>query len=260
MSEVQSVLVCNCGSSSIKFAIVRPESGEEILSGLAERLSSPEAVINWKLNGKSFTRQTPGCDHQQALRGVLGILEDNPGLKPSAIGHRIVHGGEHFTASALVDERMLEQVRSCSNLAPLHNPANLLGIEAAQRAFPGIPQVGVFDTAFHMRMPAKAFRYAIPASWYEEYGVRRYGFHGTSHRYVAEAAAERLDKPLSQLNVVTAHLGNGCSAAAIQGGVSVDTTMGLTPSKAWSWALARATLIPVLLPSWPNNWAGASKK
>ena len=229
MSQLRSVLVCNCGSSSVKFAMLRPETGDELLSGLAERLGSAEASIFWRVDDHQHTRSFALADHQEALRAVLDILQANPNLQPSAIGHRIVHGGEHFTAPALIDDDMLQQVRGCSNLAPLHNPANILGIEAAQKAFPAIPQVGVFDTAFHMSMPAKAYRYAISSSWYKDHGVRRYGFHGTSHRYVAETAARQLGKPLSELNLITAHLGNGCSAAAIQGGKSVDTTMGLTP-------------------------------
>lgn len=238
MDKQAVVLVCNCGSSSIKFALVRPHGGDQPLTGIAERLGSPEALIKWQLEGDEAGAATatqkhqqaiPGADHAAALTALLQILEQLPGLKPMAVGHRLVHGGERFTASALIDEQILSEVESCSHLAPLHNPANLLGVAAARAAFPALPQVGVFDTAFHQTMPPRAYRYPVPESWYAEHGVRRYGFHGTSHRFVAQAAADCLKRPLSETALITAHLGNGCSAAAIAGGVAVDTTMGLTP-------------------------------
>ncbi|TVR43624.1 MAG: acetate kinase [Planctomycetota bacterium] len=221
------VLVCNCGSSSIKFALIVSGQETQPLSGIAERLESPEARMLWTLNGKAQQQAIPGADHAQALVALLTVLEAYPELQPMAVGHRIVHGGEHFTHSALLDDSVLAQVEACSHLAPLHNPANLLGIQAAQKAFPELPQVGVFDTAFHQSMPARAYRYPVPESWYRDHGVRRYGFHGTSHRFVGNLAQQRLGG--GDLGIVTAHLGNGCSAAAIRNQCCVDTTMGLTP-------------------------------
>jgi acetate kinase len=201
------VLVINAGSSSLKFALIEPDSGKVLERGLVERLSGEGA-------------------HAKALDGVLAKLA---GHAIAAVGHRVVHGGEHFSASVVLDAAAIATIEACSELAPLHNPANLAGIGAARALFPDLPHVAVFDTAFHQTLPPTAFMYAIPHELYERHKVRRYGFHGTSHRYVAEEAARRLGRPLPELELVTAHLGNGCSATAIRGGKSVDTTMGLTP-------------------------------
>jgi acetate kinase len=203
----QCVLVVNCGSSSLKFALIEPESGEVIRKGLSERLSGDGA-------------------HAWALDAVLDELE---GRKVAAVGHRVVHGGEYFSESVVLDDDSIAKIESCSELAPLHNPANLIGIRAARERFPGVSHVAVFDTAFHQTLPPKSYLYAIPYELYEKHKARRYGFHGTSHAYVAAEAARRLGKPLEKLDLVTAHLGNGCSACAIRAGQSVDTTMGLTP-------------------------------
>ncbi len=222
-----SILVINCGSSSIKFSLVQPQSGEHLLKGLAERLGSEEAGLSWK--GKVNGEKTIGAaDHKQALLEVVELLRVS-GLTPAGVGHRVVHGGEQFSASCLVDEDALAATRATQHLAPLHNPVNLLGIEAAQAAFPELPQVMVFDTSFHQSMPRRAFLYPVPYELYEEHAIRRYGFHGTSHRFVVAKAAEQLGRPLEELALVSAHLGNGCSAAAVLGGKSMDTTMGLTP-------------------------------
>jgi acetate kinase len=222
-----AVLVINCGSSSVKFALIGVRRGTAILSGLAERLGSPEAVMSWKLDGEKQTRPLPGADLVAALKEMIGILP--PEVEVQAVGHRVVHGAEAFSGSVRITAEMLAAVEACNDLAPLHNPANLAGIRAAQKVFADIPQVGVFDTAFHQTLPKRAYLYAVPYAWYEEDGVRRYGFHGTSHRYVATEAARRLGRPLEELGFITAHLGNGCSAAAIEGGRSVDTTMGISP-------------------------------
>jgi acetate kinase len=218
------VLVINCGSSSLKFAVIEPSSERLSHHGLAERLGTPAASLT--IDDAPTEPLPPGADHGVALDRMLTLLRSE---RFAAVGHRVVHGGEHFSDSVPLDDAAIGEIRACSPLAPLHNPANLKGIEAARLRFPDVPHVAVFDTAFHHRMPPQAYHYAVPYELYERYGLRRYGFHGTSHRYVAEEAAQRLGRPLAELMLVTAHLGNGCSACAISGGRSVDTTMGLTP-------------------------------
>lgn len=215
------ILVLNAGSSSLKYALIDPQTGHRRLIGLAERLGTPDASL--VVDGQAF----PLADG--TVEGALSQLFATGGFSPAGIGHRVVHGGDRFTGAALIDDGVLTAISDCARLAPLHNPANLAGITATLRLFPTVPQVAVFDTAFHQTMPAVAYRYAVPESWYHEHGVRRYGFHGTSHRFVAQRAAELLQRPLSDLRLVTAHLGNGCSACAVRDGLSVDTTMGLTP-------------------------------
>ncbi|WP_434138138.1 acetate kinase [Photobacterium leiognathi] len=226
------VLVLNCGSSSLKFAIINPVSGDEHLSGLAECLGLPEARIKWKLDGKHEAQLGEGAAHEEALAFMVDtILASKPELKENlgAIGHRIVHGGEQFSASALIDDVVLQGIVDASDFAPLHNPAHVIGIEAAKHNFPGLKNVAVFDTAFHQTMPEEAFLYAIPYNLYKENGIRRYGAHGTSHRFIARETANLLDKPLDELNIINCHLGNGASVCAIKGGKSVDISMGLTP-------------------------------
>jgi len=227
------VLVLNCGSSSLKFAVVDATSGDEHLSGLAECLNLVDSRIKWKLDGdKQEQSLGAGAAHREALSFIVNtILPTKPELAEQliAIGHRIVHGGEKFTRSAIVNEHVLAGIEECSTLAPLHNPAHLIGIRAAQAAFPKLPQVTVFDTAFHQSMPKKAYLYALPYKLYREHSIRRYGMHGTSHLYVSRKAAEMLGKPANELNAITAHLGNGASVCAVKNGKSVDTSMGLTP-------------------------------
>ena len=222
------VIVINCGSSSLKFAVL-PVAGETILiKGLAERLGGPEAVLKIECDGKNARIPMPGASHRDALQEAVGRMS---GLRPRGIGHRMVHGGEEFTGSAVICDGMMAVVERCSSLAPLHNPANLVGVRTARELFPDLPQVAVFDTAFHQTLPPKAYLYAIPRSYYEDLKVRRYGFHGTSHHYVLLEAARLLEKPADQTSLITMHLGNGCSACAIRNGRSVDSTMGLTPSE-----------------------------
>jgi acetate kinase len=226
------VLVLNSGSSSVKFALLRPATGERLMGGIGERLGTPDAVLRiQRFPGRAVEEKLPEGTHQAVLARVLEqVVEPGPtGGRLLGAGHRIVHGGDRFTASVRVDDSVIAAVRTFSRLAPLQNPAELAGIEAVRAAAPGLPQVAVFDTAFHATMPPHAFRYAVPEEWYVRYGVRRYGFHGISHRFVSGQAAARLGRPLRELCLVTAHLGNGCSAAAVRDGVSVDTTMGLTP-------------------------------
>ena len=223
-------LVINSGSSSLKFALIEAGSGRVSRQGLAERLGTEMARLRTHAidgGGKTNTEKPlPGAGHAEALEEILAHLDSRP---PDAVGHRVVHGGEAFSSSVVLDDAAVERIRACNDLAPLHNPANLLGIEIARRRFPTLPHVAVFDTAFHQTLPAKAFMYAIPYELYERHRVRRYGFHGTSHAFVAGEAAQRIGRPLEELQLVTAHLGNGCSACAIKEGRSVDTTMGLTP-------------------------------
>ncbi|EGR2025035.1 acetate kinase [Vibrio cholerae] len=226
------VLVLNCGSSSLKFAVVDAQSGEQHLSGLAECLHLPEARIKWKLDGKHEAQLGEGAAHDEALSFIVEtILASKPELAAQlkAIGHRVVHGGEQFTQSALIDDAVLKGIDDCAALAPLHNPAHIIGIKAAQKAFPELKNVAVFDTAFHQTMPEEAYLYALPYNLYKEHGIRRYGMHGTSHLFIAREAAERLGKPANELNIINCHLGNGASVCAIKNGQSVDTSMGLTP-------------------------------
>ncbi|AKB06895.1 acetate kinase [Vibrio cholerae] len=226
------VLVLNCGSSSLKFAVVDAQSGEQHLSGLAECLHLPEARIKWKLDGKHEAQLGEGAAHDEALSFIVEtILASKPELAAQlkAIGHRVVHGGEQFTQSALIDDAVLKGIEDCAALAPLHNPAHIIGIKAAQKAFPELKNVAVFDTAFHQTMPEEAYLYALPYNLYKEHGIRRYGMHGTSHLFIAREAAERLSKPANELNIINCHLGNGASVCAIKNGQSVDTSMGLTP-------------------------------
>ena len=215
-----AILVLNAGSSSLKFALIDPSGTQSRHTGLVERLGTPDAVL--RRPGEA-PLAVPGGTLAAALTLVQQAL--GPEAQVSAIGHRVVHGGERFTAAALIDEAVLAAIQECAKLAPLHNPANLAGIAATLALFPGLPQVAVFDTAFHQTLPEVAWRYAVPDAWYREHGVRRYGFHGTSHRYVAQ----RMHELTGARRIVTAHLGNGCSACAVLDGRSVDTTMGLTP-------------------------------
>jgi acetate kinase len=236
-SESGLVLVLNSGSSSVKFAVLDPGSGKRALEGIAQKVGTPEAVLRIRrYPDEAVTERLCDSSYQAIISRILDCLPmagygaDEPGGAGLAgVGHRVVHGGEQFTASVPVDDEVIAAIGSFSRLAPLHNPASLAAIEAVSAVRPDLPQVAVFDTAFHQTMPPRAFRYAVPEEWYTRYGVRRYGFHGTSHRFVSEQAAILLGRPLAGLRLVTAHLGNGCSAAAVRDGVSVDTTMGLTP-------------------------------
>ena len=226
------VLVLNSGSSSVKFALLLPGSGERVMVGIGERLGTLEAVlrVQW-FPAAAVEEPLLEGTHGAVVARVLDQLAraGHADVDLLGAGHRVVHGGERFASSIRVDDAVIAGLRSVSHMAPLHNPANLAGIEAVRAVLPDLPQVAVFDTAFHQTMPPHAFRYAVPEEWYTRHGVRRYGFHGTSHRFVSEQAAAMLGRPPGELRLVTAHLGNGCSATAVRDGVSVDTTMGLTP-------------------------------
>ncbi|MEZ9512415.1 acetate/propionate family kinase [Vibrio breoganii] len=228
----KNVLVINSGSSSLKFAVIDSESGEALVSGLGECFGLPEATIEWKFNGEKSKEAitAPDNHHQEAINRIVKLM-DELSLKETivAVGHRIVHGGEKFTSTVRIDDSVLAEIESLSDLAPLHNPAGAKGIRAAMAAYPSLPQFAVFDTAFHQTMPQKAFTGAISHELYKEYGIRRYGFHGTSHYYVSREAAKMLNKPVEESNFITVHLGNGASVCAIANGESVDTSMGFTP-------------------------------
>lgn len=228
------ILVLNAGSSSVKYCLFEMTQQTLLMTGLIERIGESTSTHHYRLNDSATQHiEKAIANHQQALQELFsmlstsGVLPDSREL--SCIGHRVVHGGEQFRQPALVNEHVLQQIDATIALAPLHNPANLLGIQEAMRQISDIPQIAVFDTAFHQTLPDYAYRYALPVSLYTEHGVRRYGFHGTSHRYVARQAAEFLGKPLEETNLITLHLGNGASVTAIQNGQSIDTSMGMTP-------------------------------
>lgn len=227
-----AVLVINSGSSSVKFAVIDPRTSERPVYGIAERVGNAEAEVTVTTPDGTRTRVPDRTDHQGVLASIIDgarAWTRQHDVTITAVGHRVVHGGKDFTGSILSTPQIIETVRSLIPLAPLHNPACIAGIEAGTALWPEVPQVLVFDTAFHARMPEVAYRYAVPQEWYDELDVRRYGFHGTSHRFVSGAAAELLGRPVEDLRLVTAHLGNGCSVAAVRAGRSVDTSMGMTP-------------------------------
>jgi acetate kinase len=224
------ILVVNSGSSSLKFSLLDPELERVLAYGIAERLGTEQACLNVvDLQGNPQKETMQDADHRTALLRIIQILEKTGRFDVKAIGHRVVHGGEDFREAVLVTQKILQRIEQLGELAPLHNPAAAQGIKVAAELFPEKPQVAVFDTAFHQTLPPYAFHYAIPYEYYEKYRIRRYGFHGTSHHFVALQAAKILRKPFDQTQFVSAHLGNGCSATAIRNGRSVDTTMGLTP-------------------------------
>lgn len=222
------VLVLNCGSSSVKLSLLDAESGQSLAEGLVDRVGDTEAAGTARLHGPGLS---PCCEslaargYEEAIRWLVDRLP--AGKRPAAVGHRVVHGGERYTTSVRVDAAVLQELEAVSRLAPLHNPPNLQGIHAAQALFPDLPQVVAFDTAFHATLSDFAYRFALPDRFYHQHGIRRYGFHGLSHRYVSERAAALLQR--SDLRLVSLHLGNGCSAAAVRGGRCVDTSMGMTP-------------------------------
>ena len=230
------VLVINCGSSSLKYQVLDMTNEELICKGLVERIGMEGSVISHTKTGMDkFVLEAPMKDHKDAIGHVIDALKDEEhGVvkdmnEIGAVGHRVVHAGEKFAHSVLITDDVIKALEECVELAPLHNPPNLLGIAACQELMPGTPMVGVFDTAFHQTMPPQSYIYAIPYEYYEKYGIRRYGFHGTSHQYVSERAAEMLNVNIEDLKIITCHLGNGASVSAIKRGKCIDTSMGLTP-------------------------------
>ena len=229
------ILVLNCGSSSLKYQLINMETEEVLASGKYERIGEDEAFITHKVNGQKIEIKHPAKTHEEAVDFTLKQLI-NPEYKVidsldeiSAIGHRLVHGGEKINKSVVITDEVVDVLKECIDLAPLHNPAGIIGIEACKKVMPGKPMVGVFDTAFHQTMPKERYIYPIPYEYYKKYGIRKYGFHGTSHMYVSQRLAEIVGKDISELKIVTCHLGQGSSICAVEGGKSVDTSMGLTP-------------------------------
>jgi len=229
-------LVINCGSSSLKYQLIDMATEESLVQGLVERIGIEGSILTQKIEGRDkYIINTPMADHKAAIKLVLEALVDKEhGIITSmdeigAVGHRVVHGGEKYSDAVIITDEVLESIKECIVLAPLHNPPNIIGIEACQELMPNTPMVAVFDTGFHQTMPKESYICPIPYELYKKYGIRKYGFHGTSHKYVANKAAEVMEKDIKDLKIITCHLGNGCSIAAVKGGKSIDTSMGFTP-------------------------------
>ena len=231
-----NILVINCGSSSLKYQLIDSSNENVLAKGLCDRIGIADSFIKQTVTGKDATVINVDLkDHNIAIAEVVkaltskeyGVIESLADI--SAVGHRIVHGGEKFCESVIIDDEAMKAIEDCVPLAPLHNPANIIGIKACQAAMPGVPQVAVFDTAFHQTMPSEAYMYALPYEYYTKHGIRKYGFHGTSHKYVAERCAALMEKPIEDLKIITCHIGNGGSIAAVKGGKCMDTSMGFTP-------------------------------
>jgi acetate kinase len=248
------ILVINCGSSSLKYQLFDMEDQSVLAKGLAERIGIEGSILTHKPTGKeNAVFEQPMKDHKDALKILMNALIDpvcgviSNMSEITAVGHRVVHAGEKFASSVMLTDEVVQALKDCIQLAPLHNPPNLMGIEACKAILPNVPMVGVFDTAFHQTMPAYAYIYPIPYEYYEKYGVRKYGFHGTSHRYVASRAAAMLNKDIKELKIITCHLGNGSSIAAVDGGESVETSMGFTPLDGLEMGTRCGTIDPAIV-------------
>lgn len=249
------VLVINAGSSSLKYQLINTTNNDVIAKGLCERIGIDGSKLTHKPAGKDETViEQPMASHADAIKLVIAaLLDEKHGVIKSmdeigAVGHRVVHGGEYFNKSVIIDDSVKKAIEECSELAPLHNPANLTGIRACEEVMPGVPQVAVFDTAFHQTMEPKAYLYAIPFELYQKDRIRKYGFHGTSHKYVANRAAQMLGRPIEELKLVTFHLGNGSSVTAVDGGKSVDTSMGFTPLSGVIMGTRSGVIDPAIIP------------
>ena len=229
------VLVVNCGSSSIKYQLINMENEEVMAKGYLEKIGLPDSFLTHKVNGEKYRIEKVITNHEEGIKLVLyQLLDENYGVikdlkEIDSVGHRVVHGGEKFSDSVIITDEVIDAMKECIPLAPLHNPAGITGIEACKKVLPNVPMVGVFDTAFHQTIPEEAYIYAIPYEYYEKYRIRKYGFHGTSHKFVSRRVAELMWKPVEDLKIITCHLGQGGSLCAVKGGKSVDTSMGLTP-------------------------------
>ncbi|MGN0245984.1 MAG: acetate/propionate family kinase [Lachnospiraceae bacterium] len=249
-----NILVINCGSSSLKYQLIDSKSEKVLAKGLCERIGiDGSAITHQPAGGDKVTTEVPMPDHTEAVKYVIEKLTDpEVGVVKSldeigAVGHRIVHGGEKFASSVVIDDEVLKAVEECNDLAPLHNPANLIGINSCKKIMPGVPMVAVFDTAFHQTMPKKAYLYGLPYDYYEKYKIRRYGFHGTSHDFVSNRVAEILGKKREDLKIIVCHLGNGASVSAVKNGQCVDTSMGLTPLEGLIMGTRSGDLDPAII-------------
>lgn len=237
----------NCGSSSVKYHLFEMETERDVAGGMVERIGQAGSLATHRWEGGSTRAEVEAADHRAALLQIRAALEVQGGTAVAAVGHRVVHGGEHFVQAALITPEVEQSIEQCAALAPLHNPPNLVGIRAARQFFPQVPHVAVFDTAFHQTMPERAFLYPLPYELYQEQRIRRYGFHGTSHRYVAVRGAAMLGRELGDFTGITCHLGNGCSLAAVEEGRSVDTSMGLTPLEGLMMGTRSGDLDPAIV-------------
>ncbi|MEH7108193.1 acetate kinase [Bacillus sp. JJ1764] len=246
------IIAINAGSSSLKFQLFEMPSEEVITKGLIERIGLKDSIFNITANGEKLKETLDIPDHEVAVKMLLdklttlGIIQSLDEIE--GVGHRVVHGGEKFNDSVVITDEVLKEIEELSDLAPLHNPANITGIKAFKQALPNVPAIAVFDTAFHQTMPESSFLYSLPYEYYQKYGIRKYGFHGTSHKYVSQRAAEMLGRPLEQLRLISCHLGNGASIAAIQGGKSIDTSMGFTPLAGVTMGTRSGNIDPALIP------------
>ena len=247
------ILVINCGSSSLKYQLIDSETEEWLAKGLCERIGIDGRIVYTPAGGEKEIKESPMPDHTNAIKLVLEYLtNDKTGVLKSldeigAVGHRIVHGGEKFASSVVINDEVIKAIEECNDLAPLHNPANLIGIDACRKLMPNTPMVAVFDTAFHQTMPEKAYLYGLPNSYYEKYKIRRYGFHGTSHSYVSKRCADVLGKKYEDLKIIVCHLGNGASVSAVKNGKCVDTSMGLTPLEGLIMGTRSGDIDPAIL-------------
>jgi len=247
------ILVINCGSSSLKYQLINMENEKCLALGLVERIGIEGSKLTQKVNGEKYIIEEAMKDHTDAIRLVIGALVDaDHGVikelsEIGAVGHRVVHGGEKYAQSVKINDDVMKILEECSKLAPLHNPANIIGINACKELMPNVPMVAVFDTAFHQTMPEVAYIYPLPYDLYTEYGVRKYGFHGTSHRYVSSKVAEMMGKDIKELKLITCHLGNGASVAAIQNGKSVETSMGFTPLEGIAMGTRCGSIDPAII-------------
>lgn len=250
-----NILVLNSGSSSLKFQFIDMDSEKLLIKGICERIGLPESLIKYKKHDGIQTEiKADMNNHKVAIRHVIEILtdKDNGVIKDAreiwAVGHRVVHGGEEITQSVIIDDNVISRIKECAELAPLHNIPNLIGIEACKETMPNTIMVGVFDTAFHHTLQKNAYLYALPYELYEKYRIRKYGFHGTSHKYVSQRAAEVLNRPITNLKIITCHLGNGSSVCAVKGGKSIDTTMGFTPLEGLPMGTRCGSIDPAIIP------------
>ncbi|MBP1968898.1 acetate kinase [Virgibacillus natechei] len=249
---MRNVLAINAGSSSLKFQLIQMPEEEVSAKGLVERIGLNDSVFTLEVHDKEDELVEDIPNHEEAVKKVLnGLMSSgiiNSLEEIDAVGHRVVHGGEHFSDSVKLSEEVIQTIDKVSELAPLHNPANLTGIRAFQEILPSVPMVAVFDTAFHQSMPESSYLYSLPYKYYEDYGIRKYGFHGTSHKYVSQRAAELIGRPLDQLRLISCHLGNGASIAAIKNGESIDTSMGFTPLAGVTMGTRSGNIDPALIP------------